>query len=115
MSEAAPLDPGATMRRYYADATIKRETEWLFLAGRPVYELLTPDQKTYVMQAYSHTVDDHLTGAALATLGDRLHIPEGWQYRVRTPDTNLAIRPADGQAHVLQDELENTYMQLVTA
>ncbi len=98
--------------RYYTDITIKRETKWSFLAGRPVYELLTPDGKTYVMQAYSHIIDDSLSAGSLPTLGDRLHIPEGWQYRMRVPDRDLTMRPAAGQAHVLQDELDNTYMQL---
>jgi hypothetical protein len=98
--------------RYYTDITIKRETKWSFLAGRPVYELLTPDGKTYVMQAYSHIIDDSLSAGSLPTLGDRLHIPEGWQYRMRVPDRDLTMRPVAGQAHVLQDELENTYMQL---
>ena len=49
-----------------------------------MYELLTPDAKTYVMQAYSHIVDDSLTGDSLPALGDRLHLPEGWRYRTRT-------------------------------
>ena len=103
--------PGA---RYYHDITVRRETEWIFAAGRPVYELLTPDRKTYVMQAYSHIVDDSLTGDSLPSLGDRLHLPEGWHYRTRTPDHDLTLRAVAGQAHVLQDELQNTYMQLVT-
>jgi hypothetical protein len=106
-----PDHPGA---RYYRDMVIKRETEFHFAAGRPVYEMLTPDGKTYVMQAYSHIVDDSLTMQTLAALGGQLQIPEGWQYRARTPDQELTLATAGGQAHVLQDELQNTYMQLVT-
>jgi hypothetical protein len=85
-------------------------------AGRPVYEMLTPDGKTYVMQAYSHIIDGSLTMQSLAALGGQLQIPEGWQYRARTPDQEptLTLATAGGQAHVLQDELQNTYMQLVT-
>jgi hypothetical protein len=106
-----PDHPGA---RYYRDMVIKRETEFHFAAGRPVYEMLTPDGKTYVMQAYSHIVDDSLTMQSLAALGGQLQIPEGWQYRARTPGQELTLATAGGQAHVLQDELQNTYMQLVT-
>jgi len=106
---------GQSARRHYRDITIKRETEWIFTAGRPVYELLTPDQKTYVMQAYSHIVDDSLTPDSLSTLGDRLDTPAGWHYRARTPDRDLRLRAVAGQAHVLQDELQNTYMKLMTA
>ena len=107
-------DPSRPGTRSYRDMVIKRDTEVLFAAGRPVYEMLTPDGKTYVMQAYSHIVDDSLTMQSLAALGDRLQIPEGWQYRTRTPDQELTLATAAGQAHVLQDELQNTYMQLVT-
>jgi hypothetical protein len=106
----APDRPAA---RSYRDLAIKRETEWHFAAGRPVYELLTPDGKTYVMQAYSHIVDDSLTMQSLPALGDRLQIPAGWQYRARTPDRELTLATTGGQAHILQDELQNTYMQLV--
>jgi hypothetical protein len=101
--------------RYYRDITINRETEWMFAAGLPVYELLTPDAKIYVMQAYSHIVDDSLTLDSLSALGDSLHLPEGWRYRTRTPDRDLTLRTAAGGAHVLQDELQNTYMRLMTA
>jgi len=112
-----PVPPGQaaepSARRYYSDVMVKRETEWLFAAGRPVYELVTPDGKIYVMQAYAHIVDDSLTMDALPALGDRLNIPEGWRYRVRIPDQDLALLAVGGQAHVLQDELQNTYMQLM--
>ena len=67
--------------RYYHDMTIARETEWIFAAGRPVYEMLTPDGRSYVMQAYSHIVDDNLTPDSLPALDDRLHLPQGWRYR----------------------------------
>jgi hypothetical protein len=111
----ADLDlAGGSGGRYYRDITIRRETEWIFAAGLPVYELLTPDGKTYVMQAYSHIVDDSLTGDSLPGLGDRLRLPDGWRYQARTPDRELTLRTVAGEAHILQDELQNTYMQLMT-
>ena len=113
-----PVPPGQaaepSARRYYSDVMVKRETEWLFAAGRPVYELLTPDGKTYVMQAYSHIVDDSLTADSLPGLGDRLHLPDRWHYRARTPDRDLTLRAVAGRACILQDELQNTYMQQMT-
>jgi hypothetical protein len=114
-----PIPPGLdltgqTSSRYYRDITIKRETKWIFTAGRPVYEILTPDGRTYVMQAYSHIVDDSLTPDSLPALGDRLGLPQGWRYGPRIPDKDLTLRTLAGEAHVLQDELQNTYMQLMT-
>jgi hypothetical protein len=109
------LDPaGGPGARSYRDITIRRDTEWIFAAGLPVYELLTPDGRTYVMQAYSHIVDDSLTLDSLPALGDSLRLPEGWRYRTRTPDRDLTLGTVAGVAHVLQDELQNTYMQLMT-
>jgi hypothetical protein len=109
------LDPaGRPGGRYYRDITVGRETEWTFTAGQPVYELLTPAGKTYVMQAYSHIVDDSQTLDSLPVLGDRLHLPEGWQYRARTPHRDLTLQTAGNAAHILQDELQNTYMRLIT-
>jgi len=101
--------------RYYSAFTFRRDFVFLFEAGRPVHELLTPDEKAYVMQSYSHSVDDSLTSESLLTLGNRLKLPEGWHYRVRVPDQDLIARPGVGQAEVLEDELENTYIQLVSA
>jgi hypothetical protein len=101
--------------RYYRDHTIKRDTEFIFTAGRPVYEMLTQDGRTYLMQAYSHIVDDSLTPDSLPALGDRLHLPQGWRYRAQTPDRDVRLRTVGGAAHVVQDELQNTYMQLMTA
>ena len=112
-----PIPPGLdvagqTGGRYYRGIAIKRETEWIFTGGRAVYEMLPPDGPTYIMQAYSHIVDDGLTLESLPGLGDRLHLPQGWRYRARTPDRDLTLRTVAGEARVLQDELQNTYMQL---
>lgn len=107
----AGREPGG----FYTEVIVERRTEWLFSAGRPVYELLTPDGRTYVLQAYAHIVDDGLTEDSLPSLGNRLRLPGRWVYRARTLDDELRMRPAAGAAHVLQDDLQNTYMLLVTA
>src|SRR5215469_3210369 len=101
--------------RYYSAWMLRRGNGLLFKAGRPVHELLTPDEKIYVMESYSHRVDDSPTGKSLLTLGNRLTLPDGWQYRIRVLDEDLIVRPGVGQAEVLEDELENTYIQLVSA
>ncbi|MEU0395886.1 hypothetical protein ABZ208_24485 [Streptomyces sp. NPDC006208] len=103
---------GATAKKFYVETTVKRDTEYLLSGGRPVHALIAPDDRTYVLQAYSHTVDDSQTLDSLATLGQRLRLPQGWRYRVHTPDDDLLIRTVAGEAHVVQDDLENTYMLL---
>ncbi|MEM7113461.1 MAG: hypothetical protein AAF614_13575 [Chloroflexota bacterium] len=96
----------------YTVAPVQRNTEYIFDSGTLVYELISPEGDVYVMQSYSHIVDDDLTIEALSTLDQRLSPPAGWRYQARELDEPLHLR-ADGLAHVLQDELTNSY-QLVT-
>ena len=95
----------------YTERTVDRLNTWHWNAGRKIYELLAPDGSTYVMQAYSQIVDPTLRMGDLASLGDRLALPEGWSYRVRTLHKPLTLR-AEGSATILQDELKNTYQRL---
>jgi len=94
----------------YTDNKISRTTRYVFKGGRPVYELVSPKGVVYVMQSYALIVDPHLTMAQLPTLGSRLKLPKGWQYRVRVPAEDLVLA-VNGTAYVLQDELENSYQR----
>ncbi|MFD8984998.1 hypothetical protein [Streptomyces sp. NPDC059564] len=101
---------GAAPKRYYDEVVVERENEYLIEAGAPVYSLHAPGGATYVMQAYAHIVDDTLTAESLGTLGERLRLPRGWRYSVRVTEEDEYLRTVDGKAHVVQDELENTYV-----
>lgn len=98
--------PGVTP---YTDNFVNRGAVFFFDAGKPVYELVSPDGKAYVMQAYCIGVDPTLTEDALADLGERLSLPDGWTYRTRVLDEELVVDTSDHLATVLQDELENSY------
>ncbi|MGH7178399.1 MAG: hypothetical protein ACREJC_13555 [Tepidisphaeraceae bacterium] len=114
MRRVAVLHPTARNvheRRPYFENAVKRQTEYVFLAGKPVYELTSPDGRTYIMQSYAQIVDENLTEASLSGLGGRLHLPPGWKYRARTLDADLTVR-SNGTAYVIQDELQNTYQRL---
>jgi hypothetical protein len=65
----------------------------------------------YVLQAYSLAVDPTQTEEDLAGLGERLDLPEGWTFRVRTLEDDLGLLSRDGVATVTQDELQNTYQR----
>jgi hypothetical protein len=95
----------------YTETTIERTTEYTFRAGRPVYQLVPPAGPGYVLQSYSHIVDDTLTIESLATLGARLRLPSGWRYEVRTLDQDLTLRTS-GKITVIQDDFQNTYQRL---
>jgi len=127
-AKVAVVDPvfrdfnGLTMRRIavvdlgenpavqpYVERYVNRGAIFFFDAGSPVHELVSPDGKAYVMQAYCIGVDPTLTEADLDTLGDRLALPDGWTYRTRILDEELVVDTSATIATVLQDELENTY------
>jgi hypothetical protein len=96
----------------YTDRVIERDNTWRWQRGRRIYELVAPGGDTYVMQAYSQIKDRSLSIGKLRSLGRRLDLPPGWRYRSRVLRRSLALG-ANGQATILQDELQNTY-QLAT-
>ena len=93
----------------YTERHVHRGAVFFFDAGRPVYELVSPDGTAYVMQAYCLAVDPTTDEASLLTLGDRLALPDGWAYRVRLLDTELVVDTTHKVATVLQDEFEHSY------
>jgi hypothetical protein len=96
----------------YAERKIERTTIYTFKHGREVYELVAADGATYVMQSYSLQVDASQNEESLKSLGSRLRLPQGWQFRVRRLDQDWVLR-VEGVAHVVQDELQNTYQRAV--
>jgi hypothetical protein len=96
----------------YTENSVDRDTQYVFLAGKPIFELVAPDGKEYVMQSYAQTVDPTLNEAALSTLAERLKLPANWTYRVKTLEADLLLRTVGGKAHVIQDDFENTYQRL---
>jgi hypothetical protein len=76
-----------------------------------VFILDDPQGMPWVMQAFSDIVDPNLTYDQLEKLGDKLKPAPGWKFRVAVLDRDLTIKAVDGVAHIVQDELENTYDQ----
>jgi len=100
----------AGKRPTYTDTEVERTTTWIFHAGQPVHELVAPDGSVYAMQSASLLKDPNLADR-LPNLGERLQMPDGWTYRVRTPDQDLVVQARDGVAHVVLDEFENNYQR----
>jgi hypothetical protein len=93
----------------YTDNHVHRGAVFFIDSGRPVYELVSPDGLVYVMQAYCLAVDPTTDETSLLTLGDRLGLPLGWTYRVRTLEEELVVDTTHKVATVLQDEFEHSY------
>lgn len=102
--QLSSLKPGP-----YTVNTVARHAVFTFDAGREVYELIGPDGRSWVMQSYSQTVDPALSLADLPGLTRRLKLPDGWRYQPRTTDSPIRVDTSTRDAHVIQDDLQNSY------
>lgn len=93
----------------YEERYVNRGAVFFFDAGSVVYELINPQGKAYVMQAYCVGVDPTLNLDNLSDLATRLDLPTGWSFRARILDAELVVDTTDHPATVVQDEFENTY------
>jgi hypothetical protein len=110
---AIPIHTAAELAQVpYTDRVVARDNTWRWQRGRRIYELVAPGGDVYVMQAYSQIKDRSLSIGMRRALGRRLELPAGWRYRSRVLRRPLAVG-ANGQATIVQDELQNTY-QLAT-
>jgi hypothetical protein len=88
---------------------VDRKAIFVFDAGREIYELIDPEDRRWVMQTYSQTVDRGLALGDLPTLASRLSLPAGWRHEPRTPSTPLRVDTTKTDACVTQDDLANSY------
>jgi haloalkane dehalogenase len=96
-------------RAPYTENIVERQNQYVYDAGKKVYELLAPGGRVYIMQSYSREIDKNLNEEALLTLQDRLKLPNHWEYRARKLERELVVRNAGGKAHLVQDDLRNSY------
>jgi hypothetical protein len=110
MRRIATVDLGDTPASLsYEERYVNRGAVFFFDAGSVVYELINPEGKAYIMQAYCIGVDPTLNQSNLGDLAGRLKLPAGWAFRSRILDEELVVDTTDHPATVVQDELENTY------
>lgn len=87
---------------FYTVAEADKQGVNVYLAGQPVYELVSPDGDAFVMQS------SNIPPGGLAALGDRLTPAEGWQFRTRTLAEELTLT-MNGKVKVAMDDLGNVY------
>lgn len=103
---------GSVGDKFYTPNEVHRTTVWVYRQGNMVYELTSPEGKVYRMQSYAQIADPTLTIADLETLGTRLKLPPGWTYQARTLTEDSELK-ADGLAYVINDDLYNSYQQVL--
>lgn len=96
----------------------KRSNTFSFNAGETVYELITPEGAVYTMFSLSLKLAPNNTIENLPTLGKRLTLPEGWQFRSRKLDKDMTLTStADSNPPntIVLDELEGNYQYNASA
>lgn len=109
MIEQATVQLSSTDPQPYSINKVDRKAVFTFGAGRPVFELIDAEGKRWVMQTWSQVADKKLMLDDLPGLASRLTLPEGWSYQTRTLTSPLVVDTTEREAHVLQDELTNSY------
>jgi hypothetical protein len=87
---------------FYTVVVANKEGELRYEGGKPVYELVSPDDDVFVMQGSSVEPSEY------ATLGERLTLADGWQFRTRVLGEDLTIS-LDGKVKVVMDDFKNVY------
>jgi hypothetical protein len=101
----------STVQGGYSPGYIYRNNAFTFHRGREVYLLDAPDGEVFVMQSFTQHWDASVREDNLAHLASRLDLPDGWGFRAEILDEDMEVSSAmhDNLAHVLQDDLHNTY------
>lgn len=94
----------------YVPNQVKRDTVWIYDAGKPIFELADPQGNVYVMQSYAQIADRTLTIEQLPDLAGKLALPQGWSYRTEMLGAELDLA-SDGLATVVNDNLYNSYQK----
>ena len=92
----------------YNQHHVDRNVTWTYKAGKPVYELIDPEGRVYVMQSYSLDKAPQ-TPRSLSKLGGTLKLPAGWHYRTGVLNNDAQLPCVHKKAIVIQDDFLNTY------
>jgi hypothetical protein len=96
------------MLRHYHEHAVHRDSVWFLEANKPIYELISPQGKVFVMQSYSTQIRPQ-TMASLDKLNTQLHLPEGWTFKTGIIKQPVKIAPENNTTFVLQDDFLNSY------
>lgn len=112
MRRVATLTATALPPPAFTITKIGRDNNWIFRKGRKVREVIAPNGRRFVMQAYTRTVDSSLNLRALnRTASNPLSaLPDGWRFKTRRLKRKLVVK-AGGEATIVRDGLGSVYQK----
>jgi len=86
---------------------------YLYDPGLMVYELQSPDHKTYTMTSFTNLIDPTLSIASLKNLGSSLVLPQGWTFSTRFLDKPIRVQSRANlqQIEYVIDNFGNYYVR----
>jgi hypothetical protein len=95
----------------YDPAYVYSNSTYAFSRGSEVYLLDAPDGEVFIMQSFARHLNPTVSEGDLAHLSRRLDLPSRWGFRAERLDQDLEVSSnPDNLAHILQDNLHNTYL-----
>ena len=112
MREVATLTAPSLTPDAFTVIKIGRDNNWVFRKGRKVRDLIAPNGRRFVMQAYTRTIDPDLNLRALNRTGSNplAALPEGWRFKTRRLKRKLVVK-AGGEATIVRDGLGSVYQK----
>ena len=112
MREVATLTAPSLTPEAFTVSRVGRDNNWIFRKGRKVRELIAPNGRRFVMQAYTRTIDPDLNLRALnRTASNPLSaLPDGWRFKTRRLKRKLVVK-AGGEATIVRDGLGSVYQK----
>lgn len=92
----------------YTPHAVHREATFVYDAGQPVYELLGPNGKKYIMTSYSLQYI-YQSPNSLLNLANTLTLPLGWHFITRTLDKTKYLTTENNKVSVVRDDFFNAY------
>jgi hypothetical protein len=89
--------------------TPRKTQRMVYSKGKPVYELDDPDGNIYVLQAH----EEQFPIGSLDKLGERLKLPNGWQFRTRELGEDLILDlKSDQTIYAIGDDLHQHWTRI---
>ena len=108
--QIVPDNTGDDENPPYVETTVAQSASYTYLHGERIFTLIAPDGAEYVMLSASLAEKADLTIADLPDLRPMMDLPEGWEYVPQILEQDL-ILTVSGEAILVQDELDNTYLK----
>lgn len=95
----------------YVPREVVRRTNWIYDAGKPVYELIDSKGHIFLMQAYSIEAYP-LTTESLFKLGKMLKLPPKWKFKTGVLKKSVIVPAINNKAIIIGDDLFNSYVRI---